>query len=63
MTLRDASTLTSRRRRLRVVAGGCHHLRAAKVVVGNLLEGNTHRPDYRGVPSVAFTMPPMLPWA
>lgn len=30
----------------------------AKVVVGNLLEGNRHRPDYRGVPSVAFTIPP-----
>ncbi|WP_019195316.1 dihydrolipoyl dehydrogenase family protein [Afipia birgiae] len=31
----------------------------AKVVVGNLLEGNLHRPDYRGVPSVAFTIPPI----
>ena len=31
----------------------------AKVVVGNLLEGNRHRPDYRGVPSVAFTVPPI----
>lgn len=31
----------------------------AKVVVGNLLEGNRHRPDYRGVPSVAFTIPPI----
>lgn len=29
----------------------------AKVVVRNLLEGNRHRPDYRGVPSVAFTIP------
>lgn len=29
----------------------------AKVVAGNLLEGNKHRPDYRGVPSVAFTVP------
>jgi len=29
----------------------------AKVVAGNLLEGNRHRPDYRGVPSVAFTVP------
>lgn len=31
----------------------------AKVVVRNLLEGNRHRPDYRGVPSVAFTIPPI----
>ena len=31
----------------------------AKVVAGNLLEGNRHRPDYRGVPSVAFTVPPI----
>lgn len=31
----------------------------AKVVVGNLLDGNRHRPDYRGVPSVAFTVPPI----
>lgn len=31
----------------------------AKVVVANLLEGNHHRPDYRGVPSVAFTIPPI----
>src|SRR5262249_39077632 len=23
------------------------------------LEGNRHRPDYRGVPSVAFTLPPI----
>lgn len=29
------------------------------MVVGNLLEGNRHRPDYRGVPSVAFTIPPI----
>jgi glutathione reductase (NADPH) len=29
----------------------------AKVVASNLLEGNRHRPDYRGVPSVAFTVP------
>jgi glutathione reductase (NADPH) len=28
-----------------------------KVVTANLLEGNLHRPDYRGVPSVAFTLP------
>jgi glutathione reductase (NADPH) len=31
----------------------------AKVVVRNLLEGNHHSPDYRGVPSVAFTIPPI----
>lgn len=31
----------------------------AKVVVGNLLDGNRHTPDYRGVPSVAFTIPPI----
>jgi len=31
----------------------------AKVVVGNLLDGNRHKPDYRGVPSVAFTIPPI----
>jgi len=30
-----------------------------KVVAGNLLEGNRHQPDYRGVPSVAFTLPPI----
>ena len=29
------------------------------VVTANLLEGNRHRPDYRGVPSVAFTLPPI----
>jgi glutathione reductase (NADPH) len=29
----------------------------AKVVADNILEGNRHRPDYRGVPSVAFTLP------
>ena len=33
--------------------------RDGKVVAGNLLEGNRHRPDYRGVPSVAFTLPPI----
>ena len=27
--------------------------------VTNILEGNRHRPDYRGVPSVAFTLPPI----
>lgn len=31
----------------------------AKVVAANLLEGNGHRPDYSGVPSVAFTIPPI----
>lgn len=30
-----------------------------EVVAANLLEGNRHRPDYRGVPSVAFTIPPI----
>jgi glutathione reductase (NADPH) len=29
------------------------------VVAANLLEGNQHRPDYRAVPSVAFTIPPI----
>ncbi len=31
----------------------------AKVVAANLLQGNHARPDYRGVPSVAFTIPPI----
>jgi glutathione reductase (NADPH) len=31
----------------------------AKVAAGNILEGNRQRPDYRGVPSVAFTLPPI----
>ena len=30
-----------------------------KVVAANLLEGNRHQPDYRAVPSVAFTLPPI----
>lgn len=30
-----------------------------KIVAANLLEGNHHRPDYRGVPCVAFTLPPI----
>jgi glutathione reductase (NADPH) len=29
------------------------------IVARNLLDGNKHRPDYRGVPSVAFTIPPI----
>jgi glutathione reductase (NADPH) len=29
------------------------------VVAKNLLDGNRHRPDYRGIPSVAFTIPPI----
>ncbi len=31
----------------------------AKVVAGNLLYGNHIKPNYRGVPSVAFTIPPI----
>jgi glutathione reductase (NADPH) len=31
----------------------------AKIVATNILEGNHYRPDYRGVPSVAFTLPPI----
>jgi glutathione reductase (NADPH) len=31
----------------------------AKVVAANLLKGNHQQPDYRGVPSVAFTIPPI----
>lgn len=31
----------------------------AKVVAANLLNGNRQKPDYRGVPSVAFTLPPI----
>ena len=30
-----------------------------EVVATNILEGNRHRPDYRGVASVAFTLPPI----
>jgi glutathione reductase (NADPH) len=33
--------------------------RDADVATGNLLDGNRHKPDYRGVPSVAFTVPPI----
>lgn len=31
----------------------------AHVVAANLIKGNSRRPDYRGVPSVAFTVPPI----
>ena len=31
----------------------------AKIVVSNLLEGNLYKPNYLGVPSVAFTVPPI----
>jgi glutathione reductase (NADPH) len=31
----------------------------AKIAAANILEGNHSRPDYRGVPSVAFTLPPI----
>jgi glutathione reductase (NADPH) len=31
----------------------------AKVAAGNILEGARGKPDYRGVPSVAFTLPPI----
>ncbi len=31
----------------------------AKVVAVNILQGNHQQPDYRGVPSVAFTLPPI----
>src|SRR5262245_8422092 len=31
----------------------------AKVGAANILEGNRYCPDYRGVPSVAFTLPPI----
>ncbi|GGI31726.1 dihydrolipoyl dehydrogenase family protein [Bradyrhizobium guangdongense] len=30
-----------------------------RVVATNILEGNSRKPDYRGVPSVAFTIPPI----
>jgi glutathione reductase (NADPH) len=29
------------------------------VVAANVLQGNHQRPDYRGVPSIAFTLPPI----
>jgi glutathione reductase (NADPH) len=31
----------------------------AKTVAANVLEGKKHRPDYSGVPSVVFTLPPI----
>lgn len=31
----------------------------AKIVAANLLHGNHHKPDYRGAPSVVFTIPPL----
>lgn len=31
----------------------------AKIVAANMLDGADARPDYRGVPSVAFTVPPI----
>lgn len=31
----------------------------AKAVAANLIDGNHREPDYRGVPSVAFTLPPI----
>jgi glutathione reductase (NADPH) len=30
-----------------------------KIAARNILDGNGYRPDYRGVPSVAFTLPPI----
>lgn len=33
--------------------------RDARVVAANLLEGPHHKPDYRGTPSVVFTLPPL----
>ncbi|MGE0751306.1 MAG: NAD(P)/FAD-dependent oxidoreductase [Variibacter sp.] len=33
--------------------------RDGQAVAANLLNGNRHRPDYRAVPSVAFTLPPI----
>ena len=30
-----------------------------KVVAANLLEGNHHQPNNRGVPGVGFTLPPI----
>jgi glutathione reductase (NADPH) len=33
--------------------------RDARAVATNILQGNTVRPDYRAVPTVAFTSPPL----
>lgn len=33
--------------------------RDGKIAAANLIKGNHARPDYRGVPSVAFTLPPI----
>jgi glutathione reductase (NADPH) len=30
-----------------------------RVVASNMLQGNQHKPNYRGIPSVAFTIPPI----
>lgn len=30
-----------------------------RIVAANLLEGNHHKPDYRAIPSVVFTLPPL----
>jgi glutathione reductase (NADPH) len=30
-----------------------------QIVAGNLLEGNRHKPNYDGIPSVVFTVPPL----
>lgn len=32
---------------------------AGTIVASNLLKGNTRSPDYRGIPSVVFTVPPL----
>jgi len=32
---------------------------AGTIVASNLLKGNTRSPDYRGIPSVVFTLPPL----
>ena len=31
----------------------------AQVVAGNILEGNQHKPNYQGIPTVVFTVPPL----
>jgi glutathione reductase (NADPH) len=30
-----------------------------KIVASNLLDGNRHKPDYRGIPTVVFSIPPL----